>query len=74
MRVCCFVVADCGPLSIPVNGTKYGTAVVSVLGDVDMPAVTSFECDIGFDLIGSSERTCLSNGTWSGLQPVCNCK
>lgn len=30
-----------------------------------------FSCEAGFSLIGSAERTCLNNGTWSGTQPVC---
>ncbi len=30
-----------------------------------------FSCEAGYSLIGSAERTCLHNGTWSGTQPVC---
>lgn len=30
-----------------------------------------FSCEAGYTLIGSAERTCLHNGTWSGTQPVC---
>lgn len=33
--------------------------------------VVTFECDVGFYLLGSMTRTCLSNGTWSGSMPVC---
>ena len=32
-----------------------------------------YTCKGVFRLIGSSNRTCLSDGTWSGLQPICNC-
>ncbi|XP_078063397.1 complement C2-like, partial [Mustelus asterias] len=31
-----------------------------------------FECDEGFDLIGSRTRTCLKNGRWSGQTAVCD--
>ncbi|XP_070576843.1 uncharacterized protein [Ptychodera flava] len=31
----------------------------------------SFYCDAGFARTGSSERTCLSDGSWSGSQPIC---
>lgn len=30
-----------------------------------------FSCEAGYSLIGSAERTCLHNSTWSGTQPVC---
>ncbi|XP_039612578.1 complement factor B-like [Polypterus senegalus] len=31
-----------------------------------------FSCLPGFELLGSSERTCQSNGRWSGNLPVCD--
>ncbi|XP_078392455.1 complement factor B-like, partial [Cetorhinus maximus] len=31
-----------------------------------------FECDQGFQLIGSRNRTCLPNGRWSGRTTVCD--
>ena len=68
------VVADCGRLEDPVNGSASATAGVSVFGDVDRPAVTSFACDVGFELVGPLKRLCLANGTWSGYQPVCECE
>lgn len=30
-----------------------------------------FSCDPGYCLKGSSERVCLGNGSWTGLQPSC---
>lgn len=31
----------------------------------------SFSCDLGYCLKGSSERICLKNGSWTGVQPSC---
>ena len=30
-----------------------------------------FSCDPGYCLKGSSERVCLENGSWTGVQPSC---
>jgi len=61
-----FVIAavDCGQLTAPVNGTRFGTKTF-------FPNSMTFSCDEGFDLIGSSRRTCQSNGTWSGSSTTC---
>ena len=32
----------------------------------------TFECDVGFQLLGSYTRQCDINSLWSGTQPVCN--
>ncbi|XP_019617776.1 PREDICTED: sperm receptor for egg jelly-like [Branchiostoma belcheri] len=34
----------------------------------------TFSCDEGYELIGSENRTCQANQTWSGVQPNCNKK
>ena len=31
----------------------------------------SFTCNPGYWLKGSSERHCVTNGTWTGVQPSC---
>ena len=54
-------------------------AVVSVLGDVNRPAVTLFECDIGYHMgefaeTTQSKRICLANGSWDGSEPECKGK
>lgn len=48
---------DNGTLSLPTDNT-YG-------------AVYSIACDSGYYLIGVVNRTCQSDGTWSGGVPVC---
>ena len=37
----------------------------------DFGTTLTFTCNFGYALFGSSERRCLSNGTWSGPDPVC---
>jgi len=31
----------------------------------------SFTCNTGYELIGSDNRTCQSNGRWSGSESIC---
>lgn len=56
--------ADCGQLSPPENGWMSGSKT-------SYPHNVSFTCRSGFLLVGSSQRTCLRNGTWSGEEPTC---
>ncbi|KAJ7383495.1 hypothetical protein OS493_027659 [Desmophyllum pertusum] len=56
---------DCGPLSVPMNGSSSGDSTV-------FPNSVLFNCDPGFNLNGSTIRTCQPNGTWSGILTVCN--
>ncbi|XP_065896438.1 P-selectin-like [Dysidea avara] len=61
--------AHCVPLSQPTNG-----AISCSLGD---DGVTSFEdtctftCDSGYEVRGSSMRSCQSDGGWSGMTTTC---
>ncbi|KAI8510762.1 hypothetical protein Bbelb_116780 [Branchiostoma belcheri] len=41
------------------EGHRYGDKVI-------------FSCDEGYELIGSENRTCQADQTWSGVQPNCN--
>ena len=40
----------------------------------DVGGRATYTCNSGFRLVGSSIRTCLIDGSWSGSQPICNCK
>ena len=56
---------DCGDLPPPMNGQ------VSISNGTLYPSGSAvYECDIGFNLLGSMYRSCLFNG-WSGVEPIC---
>ena len=45
------------------------------LGDDAVPSyedTCSFTCNTGYELNGSDTRTCQSDGSWSGSDPVCS--
>ncbi|XP_041921873.1 CUB and sushi domain-containing protein 1-like [Alosa sapidissima] len=54
----------CGDPGIPPHGTRLGE-------EFRLKSLLRFSCEAGYTLIGSAERTCLQNGSWSGVQPVC---
>ncbi|XP_049434450.1 sushi domain-containing protein 2 [Epinephelus fuscoguttatus] len=57
-------VVSCGWLQTPRNGKKSGTHYLE--GNT-----LSFTCSTGYTLYGSTERTCLDDGTWTGETPYC---
>ena len=54
----------CLNLVNPANGMVVVTG--NSVGDT-----ATYTCDPGFELEGALTRTCQSNGTWSGIPPVC---
>uniref|UniRef100_A0A673IHF6 CUB and Sushi multiple domains 1 n=1 Tax=Sinocyclocheilus rhinocerous TaxID=307959 RepID=A0A673IHF6_9TELE len=67
MRVMPFVGDNpgfCGDPGIPPHGSRLGE-------EFRHKSLLRFTCEAGYALIGSSERTCLQNGSWSRTQPVC---
>ncbi|XP_077451119.1 CUB and sushi domain-containing protein 1-like isoform X2 [Stigmatopora argus] len=54
----------CGDTGLPPHGSRLGD-------EFKTKSLLRFSCEAGYNLIGSAERTCLHNGTWSGTQPVC---
>ncbi|XP_787776.4 complement factor H [Strongylocentrotus purpuratus] len=56
--------ADCSDPGTPVNGSQAANSSYTHGGQV------SYECDPGFDTLGSSVITC-DNGTWSAPIPIC---
>eukprot|EP00058_Branchiostoma_floridae_P019749 XP_002605239.1 hypothetical protein BRAFLDRAFT_92287 [Branchiostoma floridae] len=55
--------AQCTMLPPPSNGAVTGS---NSYGDV-----ATFICNPGYKLVGTSARTCQSDGTWSGKSPTC---
>ena len=55
---------DCGPLPALINGSSYGSLTY-------FPNSIQFSCDSGFLLRGSSGRSCLPTGLWSGSNTTC---
>ena len=37
-------------------------------------SVANYNCEIGFELVGSETRTCQSGSGWSGVDPSCERK
>ena len=59
----------CDILSTPSNGgmsCSSGRVGVGYEGDT-----CSFTCNTGYELTGSDNRTCQSNGSWSGSEVLC---
>ena len=61
------IIGSCGYLS----SLRYGRVSMTAL---NVGGTATYTCYNGFSLVGSSTRTCLSNGSWSGSQPICNCR
>ncbi|XP_069070569.1 uncharacterized protein [Pleurodeles waltl] len=57
-------VKSCGWLAAPKNGNKRGTTYLEGKS-------VQFACNEGYILMGSSERTCHSNGMWTGEEAQC---
>ncbi|XP_072039020.1 complement factor B-like [Amphiura filiformis] len=55
----------CPTPAVPFNGRVSGST------SYNHDDVITFECNYGFDLIGSSQRRCTTTGQWSGEQPEC---
>ena len=64
-----FCIVQCSEFIDPLNGM-----ISCSLGDDGVPSyedTCSFTCNTGYEVTGSSERTCQSNGSWSGSPVSC---
>uniref|UniRef100_A0A0B6ZQR3 Sushi domain-containing protein n=1 Tax=Arion vulgaris TaxID=1028688 RepID=A0A0B6ZQR3_9EUPU len=55
---------QCGELGAPVHGTMIGYGV-------HFGSQVRFICNIGYKVVGSAERVCQADGTWSGQGTIC---
>ena len=58
-------VVDCGTLNNPTNGEVNHTAGTT------FRQTAIYSCNTGYNLVGSSTRTCQVTGVWSGSAPTC---
>ena len=58
---------NCGNLGSPLFGSI--DIQLTTFG-----ATVKYSCNVGYNLIGSTTRQCLSNGTWSNVAPTCQSK
>ncbi len=56
---------QCPPLSDPENGSLDNS------GGINVNSLARYNCDDGYDLVGTSIRICRSIGMWSGGDPTC---
>ena len=57
-------VVDCGRLtaSLPLQVMVINTTFNST---------ANYSCQVGYNLVGTAERTCQANGSYSGVEPSC---
>ncbi len=60
-------VVDCGSLNDPTDGRVQLTTTT-------YNSMAEYACNTGYNLNGSSIRTCREDGEWSGNQPTCQSK
>ncbi|CAI8052865.1 CUB and sushi domain-containing protein 3 [Geodia barretti] len=60
-------VVQCPTLNSPMNGS----VLISGTGVGVYQETATYACKTGFNLVGSLERVCQSDGTWSGSAPTC---
>ena len=64
-----YFLVSCPPLDSPSNGM-----ITCALED-EVPSyedTCNFTCDTGYELRGSDNRTCQSDGSWSGIATMCS--
>ena len=65
MYILLSIVVDCGNLTSPANGQ------VDLTSGTTFGQIVTYSCNIGYNLVGDSTRTCQATGVWSGSAPTC---
>ena len=65
----CFILLACPSLNNPSNGM----ITCSLGGDAvpDPGDTCTYACNNGYEVTGSSTRTCQTDGTWTGSDTMC---
>ena len=66
-----FIVIDCGDLTAPEDGQVTFTPGVVMTLETGLDAVANYTCNVGYDLVGETLRTCQANEEWTGTEPNC---
>ena len=66
----CLVPTDCGNLSPPKNGML--NVYAGMHGSNTLLATASYACDLGFNMSGSTQRTCTNTSEWLPGAPNCS--
>ena len=66
----------CPSLTSPANGSVMYTSAADEDGFYPFNAVVIYNCNIGFSLVGDSNKTCTGNGSsvtgiFNGMAPTC---
>ncbi|XP_075729626.1 complement receptor type 2-like isoform X1 [Rhipicephalus microplus] len=62
---------DSGPTVCPAPGSIPNGAVDMPSGALIVNAKVQYRCNVGYTLMGPTERICQPDGSWSGTEPVC---
>ncbi|XP_052796583.1 sushi, von Willebrand factor type A, EGF and pentraxin domain-containing protein 1-like isoform X2 [Mya arenaria] len=60
-------IRDCGPLYNPDDGSV-------IFSNTVYGSQATFECNVGYEMVGSSQIVCLGNASWSESSPICKIK
>ena len=66
----CFTLRLYDVLALCINLTDPDNGVVSLNGTREGSKAT-YNCSVGYNLVGNGTRTCQSDGQWSGSDPTC---
>jgi len=69
MLASCTILVSCISLNPPKNGS-----ILCTLGDDGAPSYVdtcTYSCNTGYELTGDVNRTCESDGNWTGIAATC---
>lgn len=60
-----FCISDCGSLQSPLNGN------VEQASGTTYGQTATFSCSVGYEIFGADQTTCMADGKWSNVVPLC---